>query len=112
MVFRAFVHQQLRRHLKPGDIVIIDNLSSHRDQGALEVIRQAGVDVLFLPPYSPELNPIEKAWAKLKTFLRRAETLTREAFDTALAAAMAKITTADIHGWARHSGYSVHPENA
>lgn len=110
-VFRAFVQQQLRRHLKPGDIVIMDNLSTHRDRAALEVIRRAGAEVLFLPPYSPELNPIEKVWAKLKTFIRRADTLTREAFETALAAAIASITAPDIHGWVRHSGYAVGARN-
>jgi transposase len=61
----------------------------------------------FLPPYSPDLNPIEKTWAKLKDFVRRLPTLTRSAFDTAIAAAIDAVTLDDIRGWTAHPGYSL-----
>ena len=106
-VFRAYVEQLLVPNLHPGDIVVMDNLAAHKDAAAIAAIRRAGADVLFLPPYSPDLNPIEKAWAKLKDILRRAATLTREAFDAAVAAAMDAITNDDIRAWAEHAGYAV-----
>lgn len=106
-VFRAFVRQQLIANLRPGDIVVMDNLSAHKDGEVRRLIQAAGAELLFLPPYSPEFNPIEKTWAKLKALIRRAETLTREAFDKAVAAAMSAISLADIHAWIRHAGYAV-----
>jgi transposase len=104
-VFRSFVRHELTRHLRPGDIVVMDNLSTHRDRQVLRMIRGVGADVLYLPPYSPEYNPIEKMWAKIKEVLRRVDTLTREAFDKALAAAMKTISTEDIRAWVEHAGY-------
>lgn len=106
-VFRAYVEQLLVPNLRRGDIVVMDNLAAHRDAESLAAIRRVGAEVLFLPPYSPDFNPIEKAWAKLKDILRRAATLTREAFDGAVAAAMDAITTEDIRGWTEHAGYAV-----
>lgn len=104
-VFRAFVEHELVPNLRPRDIVVMDNLSAHKDSIALQLIEQAGAEVLFLPPYSPEFNPIEKAWAKLKQLLRRASTLTRDAFDNAVARAIDTINFDDIIGWIRHAGY-------
>lgn len=106
-VFRAFVEQQLVPELKPGDVVVMDNLSAHRDKAAVDAIKAVGANVLFLPPYSPEFNPIEKLWAKLKTLVRRDQTDTREEFDDALARAMTAVTTEDILGWFRHCGYDL-----
>jgi len=106
-VFRAFVQQELLANLRPGDVVVMDNLSVHKDAEACRLIRDAGADVLFLPPYSPEFNPIEKAWAKIKALIRRADTLTREAFDEAVAVAMRAVTLDDIRAWTRHAGYAV-----
>ena len=105
-VFRAFVEHELVPNLRTGDLVVMDNLSAHKDTLAVQLLHQAGVEVLFLPPYSPEFNPIEKAWAKLKDILRRACTLTRDAFDQAVARAMDTITLHDILGWIRHAGYT------
>ncbi len=85
----------------------MDNLSAHRDRQALRMIRAAGADVLYLPPYSPEYNPIEKAWAKIKEVLRRLDTLTREAFEKALAAAMGAVSCEDIRAWVERAGYQV-----
>lgn len=106
-VFLAYVQQELVPQLRPGDVVVMDNLNSHKGAAVLAAIGRAGADVLFLPPYSPDLNPIEKAWAKLKDILRRLPTLTRDAFDGAVALAMDCISTADIRAWTLFSGYSV-----
>ena len=106
-VFLAFVKHELVTNLRPGDVVVMDNLSAHKHPEAVGVIRAVGADVLFLPPYSPEYNPIEKAWAKLKELIRRASTLTRETFDRAVAAAMSQISTADIRAWTKHAGYTI-----
>ncbi len=77
--FRAYVEQQLVQTLKPGDIVIMDNLGSHKGRPVRRAIRAAGAKLLFLPPYSPDLNPIEQVFAKLKTLLRKADERTVEA---------------------------------
>ena len=72
-----------------------------------EAIRATGADVLFLPPYSPDYNPIEKVWAKLKDILRRLTTLTREAFDSAVAKAMDEISREDVRAWTQYAGYTL-----
>ena len=72
-VFRVYVRQVLCPTLRPGDVVIMDNLSPHKSTETLSLIQQLGAEVLFLPAYSPDLNPIEKMWSKLKEFLRSAE---------------------------------------
>lgn len=107
-VFEAFVQAELVPNLKPGDVVVMDNLQAHKTPSALEAIRQAGAEILFLPPYSPEFNPIERAWSKLKEFVRRTQTLSREAFETAVAAAMDAISLQDIRAWTAFAGYQVH----
>lgn len=106
-VFIAFVEQVLVPKLKPDDIVVMDNLNVHKNQDAIQAIRAAGARVLFLPPYSPEYNPIEKAWAKLKDLLRRLPTLSRAAFDSAVASAMKSVSKADVRAWSNHAGYSI-----
>ena len=85
--FLAYVEQMLVPTLKPGDIVIMDNLGSHKGRQIRTAIRAAGARLLFLPPYSPDLNPIEQVFAKLKTLLRKAEERTVEAVFIALDAA-------------------------
>lgn len=104
-VFQAFVDQMLVPTLLPGDTVILDNLAAHKDEDALQSIRDAGATVVFLPPYSPEFNPIELAWAKVKRLLRDAKARTREALDEAIAKAIDLITSEDASGWFRHCGY-------
>lgn len=106
-VFLAFVQQELAPNLRPGDLVVMDNLNAHKGPAILAAIRAVGADVLFLPPYSPEYNPIEKAWAKLKDLLRRATTLSRDAFDAAIATAMNAIDHSDVSGWTSHAGYAL-----
>jgi transposase len=106
-VFLAYVTQELVPQLRPGDIVVMDNLNSHKGPDVIAAIHAAGAEVLFLPPYSPDLNPIEKAWGKLKEILRRLPTLTRDAFDQAVAYAMDCISTADLRAWTLFCGYAL-----
>jgi transposase len=106
-VFRAFVSHQLVPNLHDGDVVVMDNLSAHKNAAAIEMIRTAGADVLFLPPYSPEYNPIERAWSKMKEMMRRTDTLTRAAFDASVAKAMAAISLDNIRAWTKFAGYEL-----
>ena len=106
-VFLAFIQQVLARQLKPGDIVVMDNLSAHKTAPVVAAIRAAGAHALFLPPYSPEYNPIERAWAKLEDFLRRLPTLTRDAFEVAVASAIEAVSTDDVRGWTAFAGYDL-----
>ena len=106
-VFLAFVQQQLVPNLRAGDIVVMDNLAAHKRPEMLAAIQAVGASVLFLPPYSPEFNPIERLWSKLKDFVRRCHTRTRDAFDTAVKNAMAAITTQDLRAWTRFAGYDL-----
>jgi len=106
-VFLAYVQQQLAPRLKPGDIVVMDNLAAHKGPAVIAAIHAVGAEVLFLPPYSPEYNPIEKAWAKLKDILRRLPTLSRDVFDDAVAFAMTEISNADVRAWTAFAGYSL-----
>lgn len=105
-VFQAYVRQVLCPILQPGDIVVMDNLSPHKDSLSLFLIAQAGAEVLFLPAYSPDLNPIEKMWSKVKGFLRSAEARTQEALHDAIAAALAQVTQQDAINWFASCGYS------
>jgi transposase len=106
-VFRVYVEQVLRPTLHPGDIVIMDNLRAHKASGIREAIEQTGARLLYLPPYSPDLSPIERCWAKLKTYLRKAKARTREALDAAITEALVMVTEADAHGWFAYSGYAL-----
>jgi len=83
-IFLAYLDEVLCPKLRLGDVVVMDNLSSHKVKGVRERIEAAGAQLLYLPPYSPDLNPIEKAWAKLKQLLRTAKARTKEALDKPL----------------------------
>ncbi len=107
-VFLAYVREVLCPTLSAGDIVVMDNLSAHQVVGVVEAIAARGARVEYLPPYSPDLNPIEKCWSKLKTALRRAKARTREALEAALKEALRQITEADVRAWFVHCGYPVH----
>jgi transposase len=106
-VFRAFVEHILAPTLRPGDIVVLDNLSSHKDKPAIALIEQAGAEVRFLPPYSPDFNPIEKMWSKVKALLRSAKARTDEALLEAVGSALARVTSSDAEGWFASCGYSI-----
>ncbi len=93
--------------LQPGDIVLWDNLSAHKVAGVEELLTARGSRLIRLAPYSPDFNPIEPCWSKIKTFLRRAKARTVEALIEAIKHALDTITTADIRGWFTHCGYSI-----
>ncbi len=103
--FEVFVGQVLVPTLVPGQTVIWDNLSVHKSATAQHVIEAAGCHVRFLPPYSPDFAPIELAFSKLKTSLRRAQARTRSALDAAITAGLATITATDARAWFAHCGY-------
>ena len=105
-VFRAYVRDVLCPTLRPGDLVVMDNLSPHKNDLTLNLIVQAGAAVAFLPAYSPDLNPIEKMWSKVKQFLRSAQARTWEALVAAIAAALASVTAQDAINWFASCGYS------
>src|SRR5213593_1421312 len=103
--FRAYVDAVLLPTLRPGDIVVMDNLSPHKSDPTLARITNAGAQVLFLPAYSPDLNPIEKMWSKVKGLLRGAEARTPADLITAIGQALGKITPQDALGWFVSCGY-------
>jgi transposase len=107
-VWRVYVAQVLGPTLAPGDSVRWDNLAVHQATGIAEAIEARGARLAPLPPYSPDLNPIEQCWAKLKTALRQAQARTREALDAALKQALPTITSANAQAWFIHCGYSIH----
>jgi transposase len=100
-IFLGYIEQVLCPALKPGDVVAMDNLSSHKVAGVRELIEAAGAEVLYLPPYSPDLNPIEKAWAKLKQLLRSAKARTSEELEQAVATALQLISPDNAKAWFR-----------
>jgi transposase len=105
-VFRAYVQKVLTPTLRSGDVVILDNLSPHKSDGTLELIKERGAEARFLPAYSPDLNPIEMMWSKVKTSLRAAEARSQPALNGAVAAALASVTAQDARNWFAHCGYS------
>jgi len=107
-VFTAFMREVLAPTLRPGDIVVLDNLSAHRSQAAREAVEQRGARLVFLPPYSPDLNPIERCWSKLKTYLRAAKARSREALEAAIKQAIATVSESDARAWFKHCGYVLH----
>jgi transposase len=102
---RAYVGQVLVPTLRPGDIVVMDNLSPHKSDPTLALITNAGAQVLFLPACSPDLNPIEKMWSKVKNLLRGAEARTPADLITAIGQALARVTAQDALGWFVSCGY-------
>lgn len=104
-VFLAYVEQVLGPTLRPGDVVMMDNLRAHKVSGVAEAIASRGAEVVYLPPYSPDLSPIEACWSKLKTALRSAKARTYDALNVALAEAWDQVTASDAQGWFAHCGY-------
>jgi transposase len=105
-VFRAYVEQVLGPTLVAGDVVIMDNLGAHKVAGIREAIEQRGAQVIYLPPYSPDLSPIEPCWSKVKTALRKAKARTREALESALEHVLSTVTAVDAQHWFAHCGYA------
>ena len=101
-VFLTYLDQVLCPALRPGQVVIMDNLSVHKNEAVREKIEACGCRLVFLPAYSPDFNPIEHAFAKLKAFLRKARARTQETLEAAIAAGLATITAQDARGWFKH----------
>jgi transposase len=104
-VFREYVRQVLGPTLRAGDIVICDNLAAHRDAEAQKLVEAQGAKLVFLPAYSPDFNPIERMWSKVKTHLRQAKARTDEDLLAAIAEALRRVSPADAQGFFRHAGY-------
>lgn len=104
-VFATYLDQVLGPTLRPGDVVVFDNLSVHKMAGLDEIAQKYGARLRYLPPYSPDFNPIELAFSKLKTWLRTARA--RNALEEALLAAAAWITESDAKDWFDHYGYHI-----
>lgn len=105
-VFRAFVSDVLVPILRAGDIVVMDNLIPHKNEQTIALIEAAGATALFLPPYSPDLNPIELMWSKVKAALRAAEARTHDSLINALASALDAVSASDTRNWFAHCGYN------
>ena len=104
-VFAAYVQQILAPSLHVGDLVILDNLSPHKRETVKAAIRAVGADVLFLPPYSPDFNPIEPMWSKVKAFLRALKARTQTELLAGIRDALRSVTPEDVLGWFSHCGY-------
>ena len=107
LVFREYVKELLAPNLRRGDVVVMDNLRAHKSPQTLALIKAAGARVRFLPAYSPDLNPIEKMWSKLKTSLRAAEARTLPELESAIAQALQSVTAQDARGWFQSCGYNL-----
>ena len=105
VVFEAYVERVLAPSLKEGQVVVMDNLGAHRPKRVRELIEQRGAELLYLPSYSPDYNPIEEAFAKLKHLLRKTSARTKEALVEAIAAALSAISVRDVRGFFDHAGY-------
>ncbi len=106
-VFEAYAREILNPTLNPGDIVVMDNLSAHKRQAAIDLIESTGARVRFLPSYSPGLESYQKMWSKAKEFLRAAKARTQETLYYAIAAALKIVTKEDAIGWFESCGYVV-----
>lgn len=103
--FRAYIEQFLAPTLSPGDIVVADNLGSHKVTGVREAIEAKGASLMFLPAYSPDLNPIEQVFAKLKTLLRKAEPRSRESLWTTIGSTIDCFKSAECKNYLKNCGY-------
>jgi transposase len=106
-LFEAYVEQALAPSLREGQIVVMDNLSAHKGGRVKELIESRGCELMYLPPYSPDLNPIEEAFGKVKGLMRRAEARTLEALVGAMGNALSAVSARDARGFFEHSGYRV-----
>ena len=105
MVFEAYVEKELVPSLRTGQVVVMDNLGAHRPKRIRELIEGKGCELLYLPSYSPDYNPIEEAFAKIKSLLRRATARSKEALVEAMGTALSAVTVADAQGFFEHAGY-------
>ena len=106
IIFQTYVSRCLAPELRPGDIVVMDNLGSHKSQAVHDAIRERGAQLLFLPPYSPDLNPIEKLFSKLKALLRAAAERTVDDLWDRIGAILDLVTAQECENYFRHAGYA------
>ena len=106
-VLLALLHEVCLPQLRPGQILLMDNLKAHKGAGVTAACATAGVRLLSLPPYSPDFSPLEECWSKVKTLLRAKAARTLEALEQAIAEALAAITSQDAQGWFAHAGYCI-----
>ena len=106
-IFELYVEKVLAPSLRPGDIVVMDNLSAHKSQKVEELINSCHAELRFLPPYSPDLNPIEKMWSKVKQILRGLMARAEESLFAAIGTALSQVTAADACGWYGSCGYFI-----
>lgn len=106
-LFAGYVRQHLAPQLRPGDILVLDNLPTHKVKAAVEAVRAADATVLYLPPYSPDFNPIEQVFSKIKTELRRRELRTITALEDAFGDSLDWITRTDVLHYFEHAGYTL-----
>jgi transposase len=106
-VFRVWTERVLCPTLEPGDIVVMDNLGAHKVSGIREAIEGRGAKLIYLPPYSPDLSPIERCWSKIKTALRAIGARTRRRLEKAIKQALSTITESDALAWFAHCGYEL-----
>ena len=104
-IFLAFISRCLVPVLEPGNLVFLDNLKAHKVEGVREVIESAGAQLIYLPPYSPDLNPIELCWSKIKNHLRKKAARTFEQLKQAISEAFNEIKPIDLQRWFEHCGY-------
>ncbi len=104
-VFEAYVERFLAPTLEEGRVVVLDGLGAHRTGKVRELIEATGAELVFLPSYSPDLNPIEEAFSKMKGIARKVGARTREALEEAIAVALSTVTSEDSAGWFKHAGY-------
>jgi transposase len=104
-VFESYVEQVLAPSLRKGQIVVMDNLGAHRPNRIRELIEERGCELVYLPSYSPDYNPIEEAFAKIKNILRMAAARSKEALVEAIGAALSAVTAADVRSFFEHAGY-------
>ncbi|MEO6587697.1 MAG: IS630 family transposase, partial [Pyrinomonadaceae bacterium] len=105
LVMLAFIREILSPVLEPGDVVVMDNLTSHKTRRVQAAFTELGVEVWYLPPYSPDLNPIEMCWSKFKASLKQTAARTYDTLSEAISNALEQITPADAESWTRHCGY-------
>ena len=104
--FKDYLKEHLVPKLNPGDIVIMDNLRTHKVNGVATLIKSAGAFSIYLPPYSPDLNPIEEMWSKIKAYLRKVKARVSDKLEQAVIDAFSTVSVSDISGWFEHAGYS------
>jgi transposase len=104
-VFETYLERVLAPTLRRDQVVVMDNLSAHKGGRVKELIEQRGCELIYLPPYSPDLNPIEEAFSKIKGLLRKAEARSREALLEAIGAALSALSSQDARGFFEHCGY-------